>query len=199
MIKQLSMSITSFLVRENIIEQEKSDIYCYGFKHIFINLLTFIIISFIATSFNSWIVTVFFFGGFMPFRLIAGGYHAKTHKGCNIISITVYILNMILIKSITPYMRIEIYVVMAIFIVTVIFIYAPIDHKNRVLEGESYKKAQKDSRMVSICMTVLCIAVALITIKYDLVITSILIGAVTASVSIVVGSKIREEEYNEED
>ena len=87
MIKQLSNSITSFLVQENIIEYSEAEIYSYGTEQIIINLSVFIIIGLGATMFGVWPSTIFFFTGFMPLRLVAGGYHAKTPQKCNILSL----------------------------------------------------------------------------------------------------------------
>lgn len=198
MIKQLSMNITSFLVQENIIEEDKVEIYSYGFKHIFNNLITISFICIIAGLFSSWLPTLLFFAGFMPFRVIAGGYHAKSYNKCNIISLIVYITNLYLIRLVNPYMKLETYIIMSVFLIVTIFIYAPVDNKNRVLDTQKYDIAKRKSRMASICLTASCIVVALFNRECNLLITSVLMGAITASVSIVVGSYVREGERNEE-
>jgi accessory gene regulator B len=80
MIKQLAISIASFLVRENIIDKDDADIYSFGAEQILINLTTFLTVAIISSVFDIWLEAIFFFIGLMPIRLVAGGYHAKTHR-----------------------------------------------------------------------------------------------------------------------
>lgn len=198
MVKQLSNSITSFLIQENIIENDTAEIYCYGIEQIIINMSTLIVVSLVASTFHIWSATIFFFVGFMPIRLIAGGYHAKTSQRCNMLSLMVYAVNMFLINSINNYMTSTIDLGIGIIIISSIFEFAPVDHKNRVLEDDEYTHVKIRSRLISVGMTIFCVSLALLIEPNNMITTGTMMGGLTASISIIIGSIIRGGEKDEE-
>lgn len=78
-----------------------------------------------------------------------------------------------------------------------VFSYAPVDHKNRVLEAEDYIQAKRYSRYIVLILVGICIGMAWIFENNLIIPLSIIMGALTASISLVLGHNIRKGEKNE--
>ena len=198
MIKQFANAIASILIRENVIEKDDADIYSYGVEQMMINAITFVTVGLLASIFDIWQEAIFFFLGLMPIRLVAGGYHANTPQRCNVLSLFVFAANMIFINLLERYMTKEIVIVICFLIVWMIFSYAPVDHKNRVLKNEEYTKSKRQSRLIALVLVGSCIGMAWIQKINQMITLSIMMGALTVSISLVIGSIVRGGERNEE-
>lgn len=198
MIKQLANSIASFLIRENVIEKDDVNIYSYGAEQVLINITTFLTVAIISSVFDIWLEAIFFFIGLMPIRLVAGGYHAKTAQRCNVLSLFVFTVNMLFINLIEMYMTKGFVSAICLLILWIIFSYAPVDHKNRVLENEDFIQGKRQSRFIALILVGFCIGMAWIQEKYQMISLSIMMGALTASISLIIGHIIRGGERNEE-
>lgn len=198
MIKQFAAIITSFLIRENIISDDDAVIYQYGTEHILINLVTFVGISIVATTINMRAQTFFFFLGLVPIRMIAGGYHSKTPKSCNILTFLVYVGNMMLIKLIRRHMTYALMFMLCVMVLIIIFCFAPVDHKNRLLRGSELIKVRRFSRIIGFILCGFCIGLFLLFGSKNIVSFSTMMGVVTASISLYIGSIVRGGELSEE-
>lgn len=198
MVKQLSNNITSFLVHENIIKSDEVEIYRYGIKQLLINGITIITVCIIATIIQKWIETVFFFVGLMPIRAVAGGYHASTPGRCNLLSLSVYLSSIVMIDFLSENASFWLYGFVSTIILLSIYIFAPVDHVNRKLTEDECRKCKKLSMGMA---TIIIISIMTSTIAFNaksLVATGTLMGALIASVSIIIGNYKRRGERNEE-
>ncbi len=188
MINQFADTITSFLLQEKVIKEEEQDIYQYGTEQILINLTTFIAIGTIASIVNMWGETFFFLVGMIPIRTIAGGFHANTPRRCNMLTFSVYVLNMFMISFLKNCMTFQVMVILTCVIQFGIFKYAPVEHKNRVLGREECLKVRIQSRIIGITLSIMCIIIAVIFTVNNFMTISTMMGATTASMSLVIGS-----------
>ncbi len=79
-------TILDFLEKNNSIKNNKRDIYEYGYELLISTLITIITIIFLGLLSGKLLSTIIFLFYFMPIRTVAGGYHAKTHVKCLILS-----------------------------------------------------------------------------------------------------------------
>jgi len=191
MIKQLAKGITSFLIRKSIIKIEDVEIYQYGTEQILINSISVSGAFIIATITEMWIETIFFFIGLVPVRMIAGGYHADTPIGCSLLTSTVYILNLVMINILKKYMGLLMILTMTTIILIIIFLFAPVDHKNRVLIETEKLNIKKKTRLIGVGIAVFAIGWWLLVKTYSNVSLSTLMGAFTASISLLIGHFLR--------
>lgn len=198
MIKQFAGIITSFLVRDNVIDEEQKEIYQYGTEQLLINAITLCAICIIAISLEARSITVLWLLGFLPIRAVAGGYHADTPLRCNALTLAVYLINMSVIlylsKTIITYKLLVVTLSVAFL---GLLMFAPVDHKNRVLLNEDYFQAKTRSRIIGILIISFCLFVAIVIgpeSKYSL---STTLGVLTASISLAIGSIKRGGERNE--
>lgn len=198
MVKQLSNHIVLFLVRQNIISESDTEIYEYGIKHIMINIINLCIVGMLAIYFRTWAATIGFFIGFMPIRTIAGGYHAKTPSRCNLLSFIIFNLNIYIICVISAYMTEEVYFSIGIIIILIIFVFAPVDHKNRMLSESEIRQVKKQSRIVGLVLVGSGIILFLLQISSNTLLIGALMGSLTSAISLIIGRIVRGGEKNEE-
>lgn len=194
MIKQFSGTIASFLLKENIIEQDDIEIYQFGIGQIIRNLIVILVISLIASIFKLWQETIFMMASFIIIRKYAGGYHADTLIRCNAITYIVYVTNMLLIQCFKGKLNIEWFVIIGLCSVLIVFVFAPVDHKNFTISDALMKKLKWKSRIVVTLIVTGNISITYISGKIDVILLSAMMGVVTASISIIIGNLKRKGE-----
>ena len=199
---RVSEYITRWFIKKNIIHEEDFEVYHYGFKHILLNTGLLLMIGLIASLLNQWESTLSFFLGFMPLRVIAGGYHASTPMRCNLVSLLVFLCNLVLINFLYIKLGLTLphYFTISIFNVFTVFLIAPVDHKNRTLLGQERIQARRTSRIL-VCCTVILINGMMILDFLPRSSIGILMGEFTASVFLIIGQHLRDggEKYGNEE
>jgi accessory gene regulator B len=198
MIKQFADTITSFLLKEAIINEEDREIYQFGTARILKDIIIILMIGTMATVFNAWVETIFITIGFLPLRRIAGGYHADTLLGCNVITVSVYLMNLIIIRAMSDYITIDYFVMLSVMTIILIFKYAPVDHRNFVFTKERAEKAKKAGKLIVLLIVITTCGYNYIESKVELVSLSTMMGAFSASISVFIGSMRRRREKDEE-
>lgn len=126
-------------------------VYIYGFE-ITISSLAVMLSVFILSCLCGAVYTSFTFSLiFVSIRLFSGGYHAKTYGRCFILSNAVYLaclcaaylIQMLRITFLCP--------VLALLSMAVVFVLAPVEHKNHPMSNTSYRKNRKISLAFTTC------------------------------------------------
>ena len=103
--ERLAIKFVNRLISSSIIKKEDAEIYIYGFKEIVFVALNLITTIFIGLIFNKIFEVILFMVTYIPIRVYAGGYHARTQIRCYIFSVlmlisVLYILKLNLLKII---------------------------------------------------------------------------------------------------
>lgn len=88
-----------------------------------------------------------------PYRTFTGGFHLKTHLGCMISSIVLYIIPILIAKYITMPQRYLIYIItgiVGIFSAIFIFKYAPADTENIPILSKKERKLKRIKSYISL-------------------------------------------------
>jgi len=197
MVKQLSTHVTSFLMKEGVIERDERDLYEYGISKFLEYLLASIVLLILGIVLNKVFETLFFFIAFFPIRTIAGGYHANSRLLCNTISLVVYLSNMLVNSWIYSVNTLSLTFSLIVVSLACVFPFAPVDHRNRPFSQSEYRYKKYLSYKVSIILN-LVIIVLQITFGNQSIITAMLQGSLMASVSVMIGKIIRREELKHE-
>ena len=91
--RKLAFHIAAKIASHGYIEKGQISVYTYGFELLIstiIEVCLLILISVLLGAPFSWL---FFLLGFIPERIHAGGYHAKTHRSCYIIFTSLFTLS----------------------------------------------------------------------------------------------------------
>lgn len=141
--KNISYNISSFLWQHNIISEQETDVCRYGLEIFISSLVQVVSIIIVSVFMNNFFQTCIFFAVFIPLRMYAGGYHAKTKLRCYAVSVLVYITFTIMINIIPSSTYNSIIFISSVFSVFIVYLFAPIVHINKhvnSIEIQNYKR-----------------------------------------------------------
>ena len=202
MITQLSGRISSFFVKQGIIEAEDSEVYAYSFEIMISTLISFFALLVISVLTGTVVFMLMYLVGFIPMRVVAGGFHAKTHFRCFVTLMIAYFAFLLLLTHIPADFHVHaIAFSMAVSIVSV-FLIAPSEDANKPITMDERKHFKKNSRIAIIIYTVVvCLLVLLL--GDGRFAFSVALGNVTLAVSLLanfikckVGNRNLREEYD---
>ncbi|WP_317368913.1 accessory gene regulator B family protein [uncultured Tyzzerella sp.] len=153
----LTKRLINNLINNNIIKKEDEEIYSYGFNQIVFVALNLITTLVIGVVFNKTFESILFMFTYIPIRVYAGGYHARTKLGCYIFSVLMlisvcYILKLNLLQNSL------LIIILSIVSSGIILYLAPIEDKNKLLDEIEIKVYKKRTiRNLTIVLIVLCI------------------------------------------
>lgn len=130
MIDQLSMSIARFFAGKKLIPKDELDSYAYGYQVILISIINWSSILIIAILTHSLIDTLFYMLPIVILRRHTGGYHASSYAQCYILSVSFYLIVLLLTRFIPASAVYAIAPVLSVITYISILKYAPIEHAN---------------------------------------------------------------------
>ena len=148
MLKELSNKITKKLVDINIIDVADSELYEYGFWQGGVLIFNFLTVVLLGILFNMLLESIIFLIFYGVLRTIAGGYHARTQHVCYILSVLLMIVVLTILKTF-PWNTI-ICCILTVLSISIIFILAPVQDENKLLDETEKKVFKKLSRVISL-------------------------------------------------
>lgn len=186
MCEKLSLRVTNKLVKLKIINIKDFDVYKYGFELLISLVSTIAIIIVISAIVGKFGKTVIYLTGFFCVRAICGGFHAKHHYSCFIITILTYIIFLLLdsLLYIVPNIRIFLGALVLLSFISIICL-APVEHPNNPMT--MYRK--RKSKVLSVAFSIVLLLIFAAAFKLNAltkIFSSFFIGVFIASVSIIV-------------
>jgi len=168
------------LVLNNVINSEDRELYTYGLQQGLFMLLNILTIVIVGQIFRMLWQSIVFMISYIPLRVYAGGYHARTPVGCYIGSVILIVVVLLGIKFI-PWTNF-ICITVALISGTIIYVVSPVEDSNKpltVIEAKAYGKNAKDTFIIELCMLILltvlsmnnvaeCIAASLLALNFML-------------------------------
>lgn len=146
------------------INDEKADEIMYGLQLLVGEMPKIILLFAVAIILKIGWLVIFAYITMLPYKIVAGGFHLKTHIGCTLGTFIVYFGNVLISKYIVfdpiwvKYLLIVLTEVLAIIMIS---LYAPADTVNVPILR---KKERKTKKILSyIFVTIMLIASAIIT------------------------------------
>lgn len=163
MFVKLADNIVRWMLSNQIIEEKKSVICRWGISHILdtiFNIITFLIIGFL---FKMSFETIVFTLGYIPLRIYAGGYHAKTPFRCWCLSNIILAVSLLIVQNSEKcYIAFN---VSSLIAVTVLIILMPVEDLHKPLDQNDRKKYKK--RGVAILALEICLSVVLVLLHHS--------------------------------
>jgi accessory gene regulator B len=188
MIHKLAIDIADVFVHEKIVKESEVQVYAYSFELLISTIINFVFIFTIAAFLHIVIETILFLAAFIPLRILAGGFHAKTHWFC-ILVFTLCFYFFVWLALLTPssYLGIFILIEGLITFLTVLR-YAPVEAENKPLSQlQKFKLRRK-----SLILTSFNLLIALCGLLFPYTPVSYYTsGALAAAISLVVAVKIK--------
>lgn len=144
------------------IDDERAEVIQYGLENLIGELPKTFLLFVTAAVFQVLDLTIISFLSILAYRAFSGGFHAKTHLACILLTHTLYIGNVLLSKLIVFEQNwIKYSIVLAVWLFSMLMIswYAPADTENVPILR---KKDRKQKKILSYITMTLTLVVALI-------------------------------------
>lgn len=191
MIAQLSKRLASFFVFRKIIEKEDEEVYEYGLQLLLSTVANGLIALLIAIITGTLLQCFFYLVAFVIMRKNAGGYHANTHIGCCCILVVVLSCFIAFMKFVPT----DVYIIIAVFSIAfsmiIIFLFSPLEHKNKPISSEDKIRLKRKSRIYILIISVIIIALGMLNFKTSMI--SVALGICTSSGSIAAAKILKNE------
>ena len=132
MLNKLAAKISSKMLQRGVISGDMFDIYVYGFELVLSFLFSVAVMLFVGIVTNRILHTILFLLVFITLRSFTGGYHANTYGVCFMVTISVFIVTILLAEYINICWWY--YLLLLSVGLPLIYIFAPIEHHNKPLE-----------------------------------------------------------------
>lgn len=156
-IEKLAMKTAVFFSDNDIIDSDDIEAYAFGLEIMFSTLINFAVVIIIAVLTGEIPAFTFFTAAFISLRLNAGGFHAKTHKGCVVILIAalfVYAAAFRLLPGTAKNISAVVFLIISTFTT---FMFAPVEHQNNPLSNKSRLKLRKRAIIIQLIWLSLCV------------------------------------------
>ena len=199
MINQICESLTNRIRQEMPeIDDEKAEVIRYGLELIIGEIPKIVLLFVIAIILKIGWLVVFAYFTMLPYKIVAGGFHLKTNIGCTIGTLTIYYGNVLISEYITwtpIYMKYIMILVIFIFSIIMIILYAPADTVNLPILTKKERKTKKILSYIFATITL----VASIVIKDNTLSNILLLNVIVESICISrVAYKLTKNEYGYE-
>ena len=173
------------MILKGIIEENKHDIYAYGFEILIAYLFYILYFSIISIITRTFFTSLSFLVGFVVLRNFAGGYHAATYKMCHILFALNHLIYIFAQHYIPTYMYISVFITTVLISVISIWLLAPVDHENRPFSDSEFARFRKRSRSYTFGIISVTVVIILIPKSYDLGF-GYLFGTLSATISLII-------------
>lgn len=183
MFTHFSDMVTNLFIKSSVIQEEDKDLYQYGVEqicNIILNILTTVIIGALYGMIPEILIFIF---AYIPLRIYAGGFHAKTPFRCYLCSVAITVIAL----SVMNFIEIP-YFICIIAVTTssiVILNAAPIEDKNKPLD--SAEKIVFRKRTVLIWLAEIILLLLFLILKLDLFVVPISLSMLLEGVMVVLG------------
>lgn len=162
MFVKLADNIVKWMLSNQIIEEKKAVICRWGISHILdtiFNIITFLIIGIL---FKMPFETIVFTLGYIPLRIYAGGYHAKTPFRCWCLSNIILAVSLVLVQNAENFYIA--FCILSLIAVMVLIILMPVEDLHKPLDQNDRKKYKK--RGITILVVEICLSIVLVLLHY---------------------------------
>lgn len=183
MFTRFSNMLTNLFIESSVIQEEHKDLYQYGVEqicNIILNILTTVILGALYGMIPEILIFMF---AYIPLRIYAGGFHAKTPFRCYLFSVAITIIALTVMKFIEiPYF---ICIIAAAVSSAVILRVAPIEDKNKPLDSTERNVFRK--RTIFIWLAEIILLSLFLILKLDLFVVPISLSTLLEGIMVVLG------------
>lgn len=198
MYRTLAKKITNYFIRRNIISDKEKDIYSYGFEIMISSFVYLIIFLTVALISQTLLASLFFWLGLFIIRKTAGGHHANSYTSCHILFLINHIVFVIIALLLPQSIYIFFNIASLAISMALVFILAPVDHKNKPFINNEYNRFKLLSRLYCIVLSIILVFECCNVIPQNKIVLAFSFGTLSATCSLVSGKIIRKKERKSE-
>lgn len=170
---EVADKLTGYMLQQDMISDDKKEFCRFGIQQglvLAINLLTFFIIGICLGM--VW-QTLIYLMAYIPVRVFAGGYHARTQERCYFLSCALVGIVLELIRISTGY--IPVYLIASAVAGVIILILSPVGDRNKPLDQKEKAVYGHRARIMVLTEFIICVACSFFLEKLFLCISFALI------------------------
>ena len=157
MIHKITLKFSQKMAEDGIIQSEKTSIYAYGLELMFSSAVGIIALFLVSVILGAPWLWIPYLAGFIPTRLTAGGYHAKTHYGCVVSFTLAYATAFFLLTVVGAFEVLTI--ILSIFALVTVIILAPVEARSKPIKDILRKRNRKNSILIGILNLILSVTI----------------------------------------
>ena len=138
LLNKLARKLTAKLLIQNIIPEDYSDIYIYGFELLLSFLFSTSVIVLAGVLCGRLLQTIVFLTVFIVLRSFTGGYHALQYWFCSVVTFSVF--GLVLLISEFVKVSMFFYILLSLIGIVTIALVVPIENSNKPLTEVQKKK-----------------------------------------------------------
>lgn len=155
MFVRMADKLTGYMLQQDMISDDKKEFYRFGIQQgmvLAINLITFFVIG---ICFGMVWQTLAYLMAYIPVRVFAGGYHARTQERC-------YILSCALVSAVLGMIQIStglilVYLIASATSCIIILILAPVGDRNKPLDPKERTVYGHRARIMVLTEFIICV------------------------------------------
>lgn len=136
---QWIQSIVERQIQNKKISVSEMEIYQYGYRLLIEKTCVFILTLGIGFMFDAWWEVFLFCIAFIPLRVYSGGYHTKKSISCMLLSVTVLICNVFLVRGFASLDMDKYLVTLELPLFILLYYFSPVETVNRKIEVNEKK------------------------------------------------------------
>lgn len=156
MFTSFSTWIVDRIQKNGLVLSKDAEIYIFGFQTIFLKMLHVATMLLVGFSFHKMKETILFMIVYSLIRTYAGGFHAKTKKGCYLISWVIIISVLLALCKTNP--KIDFIIPCILICCLLISLLSPLGSENKPLDTMESKHYKKSVNIILIFYLVLTIS-----------------------------------------
>ena len=186
MLEAISKKITVKWIENGVINKEFEDAYIYGLLLLLSTGINIAVIATISAYMHKSLIWVPFLVGFIPLRITAGGFHAKTPFRCGVFFCGGYTLLLLLVTCMPDSARIIIELISTVVSAILVYKLAPISSSNKPLSDKELLQKRKLSLVIMAIILFLSVFFSLGQTTSD-VASMWSVGVLDAAISLGIG------------
>ncbi|HBI86153.1 MAG TPA: hypothetical protein DDX71_07735 [Ruminococcus sp.] len=148
MIPKLAKKTAHFFAENHFIREEEQEVYAYGVELLFSAVTNFALALVIGLVMHTLLPCTVFLAVFAVLRRNTGGYHAKTHFGCNAVLAVVLIAFSFLCRFLPDGGKLIAAITVLLLSPVPVALLAPAEHPNKPLEPELRTKLHRNACII---------------------------------------------------
>ena len=182
MFDKISEKVTDAMVQQNTIQEENRALYSFGLQQGAFLLGGFLLFLLIGWCFGMPCQTLLYLIFYMPLRMYAGGYHARTQTRCYVLSCVMLVIVLAIMKFAGQYT--VAYLMATIIAGVCVFLLSPVEDENKPLDDKEVSVYSKRARSIASTEMVVCVLAKFLHTTIFLCISS---AVITSGILVLIG------------
>jgi len=166
--EKIAYRIVLFGSKHGVFIDADKELYQYSYQLLLETLLSWASIFVVGALFHNLIGTLLFAVFYIPLRVYAGGYHARTFTGCYWMSITSFVVFSLLIARFAPIISNLLFWSVLLTCCAIILFLAPIADQNKPASVEEYNAFRVKVRKILMFDLGITLLFGIQNIDYDI-------------------------------